>query len=72
MIWRSTAMIVLAFVVAGEAVWYSPLLMNWLGLGEFVFLGQLGLPILVLSALEPLFRKISGPGGPRIIRYDLA
>jgi hypothetical protein len=71
MIWRSTAMLVVAFVAAGYAVWYSPLLMDWLGLSEFVFLGQLGLPILVLSLLEILFRRISGPGGPQIIRYDL-
>jgi hypothetical protein len=71
MIWRSTAMLVVAFVAAWIAVGYSPLLLDWLGLGEFVFLGQLGLPILVLSVLEMLFRRITGPTGPQFIRYDL-
>ena len=32
-----------------NTVEYSPVLLDWLGLCEFVFLGQLGLPILVLS-----------------------
>lgn len=63
-------MLVVAFVAAGIAVCYSPMLLDWIGLGEFVFVGQLGLPILVLSALEPLFRRISGPVGPWIVRYD--
>ena len=71
MIWRSTAMLVVAFVAAWLAVEYSPMLLDWLGLGEFVFLGQLGLPILVLSVLEMLFRRVSGPTGPQFIRYDL-
>jgi hypothetical protein len=70
MIWRSTAMIVAAFVAAGIAVCYSPVLLDWIGLGEFIFLGQLGLPILVLSVLESLFARISGPTGPHFIRYD--
>ena len=70
MIWRSTAMIVVAFVAAWIAVGYSPVLLEWIGLDEFVFLGQLGLPILVLSVLEVLFRRISGPSGPRFVRYD--
>jgi hypothetical protein len=70
-IWRSTAMLVVAFVAAGYTVCYAPMLLDWLGLGEFVFLGQLGLPIVVLSVLERLFRRISGPGGPGFIRYDL-
>jgi hypothetical protein len=71
MIWRSTAMILVAFVAAWIAVEYSPVLLDLIGLSQFVFLGQLGLPILVLSVLEVLFRRISGPGGPRIVRYDL-
>jgi len=71
MIWRSTAMIVVAFVAAWNTVEYSPVLLDWLGLGEFVFLGQLGLPILVLSVLGMLFRRISGPTGPQFIRYGL-
>jgi integral membrane sensor domain MASE1 len=60
MIWRSTAMIVAAFVTAGLAVWYGAALLDPLGLGEFAFLGQLGLPILVLSILEALFSRL-GP-----------
>jgi hypothetical protein len=71
MMWRSTVMIVLAFVAAWYAVSYSPLLLDWMGLGEFVFLGQLGLPIVILSVLELLFRRISGRSGPGFIRYDM-
>ena len=71
MSWRSTAMIVVAFVAAWFTVSYAPTLLDWIGLGQFVFLGQLGLPILVLSLLELLFRRISGPSGPGFIRYDL-
>jgi hypothetical protein len=71
MIWRSTAMIVVAFVAAWAAIEYSPSLLDLVGLGEFVFLGQLGLPIVVLSVLEMLFRRISGPTGPQFIRYDM-
>ena len=70
MIWRSTAMILVAFLAAGIAVCFSPMLLDWIGLGEFGFLGQLGLPILLLSVLEMLFRRISGPAGPQFIRYD--
>ena len=70
MIWRSTAMLVVAFVAAWMAVGYSPMLLDWLGLGEFVFLGQLGAPILVLSVLEMPFRRVTGPAGPQFIRYD--
>jgi len=70
MSWRSTVMIVVAFVAAWFAVGYSPILFDWIGLGEFVVLGQLGLPILLLSLLEMLFRRISGPTGPGFIRYD--
>jgi hypothetical protein len=71
MIWRSTAMLVVAFVAAWLAVEYSPILLEWMGLDEFVFVGQLGLPIVVLSVLDLLFRRISGPSGPQFIRYDL-
>ena len=71
MIWRSTAMLVVAFVAAWSAVGYSPILLDWMGLGEFVFLGQLGLPILLLSVLDLLFRRIAGPAGPGFIRYDM-
>jgi hypothetical protein len=71
MIWRSTAMLVVAFVAAWLTVEYSPILLEWMGLDEFVFVGQLGLPIVVLSVLDLLFRRISGPSGPQFIRYDL-
>ena len=71
MIWRSTAMILVAFVAAWTAVGYSSVLLDWIGLSEFAFLGQLGLPILVLSVLEVLFRRITGPTGPGFVRYDL-
>ena len=71
MIWRSTAMLLVAFVAAWMAVEYSPMLLDLAGLGEFVFLGQLGFPILVLSVLVMLFRRISGPAGPGFIRYDM-
>jgi hypothetical protein len=71
MIWRSTAMILVAFVAAWTAVWYTPMLFDLVGLGEFVFVGQVGLPILVLSLLEIPFRRISGPAGPQFVRYDM-
>jgi hypothetical protein len=56
--WISTAQILAAFVAAGLAVWVAPSLLTPLGLGEFGFVGQLGLVILVLSALEALFRRL--------------
>jgi hypothetical protein len=62
MIWRSTASILAAFLVAYVAVWFSPALMNWLGLNEFVFVGQVGLGIVALSALESVFRRLPEPG----------
>jgi hypothetical protein len=58
MIWRSTAQILAAFVVAAITVWFSPELLGPLGLGEFVFVGQLCFAILVLSGLEALFRRL--------------
>ncbi|HEX3991709.1 MAG TPA: hypothetical protein VHX39_11115 [Acetobacteraceae bacterium] len=69
MIWRSTAMIVVAFVAAWMTVEYSPILLDLIGLGEFVFIGQVALPILVLSVLEIVFRRISGPTGPGFIHH---
>jgi hypothetical protein len=60
MIWRSTAQILASFVVASGTVWFSPLLFSPLGLGEFVFVGQLGLTILALSVLDRVFRRIPG------------
>jgi hypothetical protein len=67
--WRSTAMIVAAFVAAWVAVWYGPVLLDLIGLSEFDFIGQVGLPILVLSILEMVFRRISGPAGPGFIHH---
>ena len=62
MIWRSTASILASFAVASAAVWFSPLLMNRLGLSEFVFVGQAGLGIVALSVLESVFRRLPEPG----------
>ena len=61
MIWRSTAQILLAFVIAWAAVWFSPLLLPPLGLNEFVFVGQLSLGILTLSLLDAAFNRIFPP-----------
>jgi len=60
MIWRSTAQILASFVVASVVVWFSPLLLGPLGLGEFAFVGQLGLTVLALSVLDRVFRRFSG------------
>jgi hypothetical protein len=65
MSWRSTVLILAAFVAAGIAVWFGPLLLEAPGLGEFGFIGQLGLPILVLTALELAFRRIPGASEPQ-------
>jgi hypothetical protein len=62
-IWRSTAQILAAFLVAWLAVWFGPDLLIPLGLGEFVFIGQLCLVILALSLLEAVFRRIAPPRG---------
>jgi hypothetical protein len=58
--WRSTTLILAAFVAAGLAVWFSPALLETLGLSEFAFLGQLCLAILALSALDAVFRRLPG------------
>jgi hypothetical protein len=60
MIWRSTAQILAAFLTSGLAVWFGPTLLNSLGLSEFVFVGQLCLVILALSALDLVFRRLPG------------
>jgi hypothetical protein len=65
MIWRSTALILAAFVAASLAVWFGPELLASLGLGEFGFIGQLCFAILVLSVLEALFRRLPGSSEPR-------
>ena len=64
MIWLSTAQIVAAFVVAGLVVWFTPDLLIPLGLGEFAFVGQLCLAILVLSLLDAAFRRLDHAIGP--------
>jgi hypothetical protein len=46
------AQIVVAFVAAGLAVWFSPDLLGLLGLGEFAIVGQVCFTILVLSVLD--------------------
>ncbi len=59
MIWRSTALILVSFVAAGLAVWFTPLLLDPPGLGEFVFVVQVSFAILALSALEAVFRRLN-------------
>jgi hypothetical protein len=63
MIWRSTALILAAFVVAGLAVWFTPDLLGLLGLAEFTFIGQLGSAILALSVLEAVFSRLPASPG---------
>lgn len=55
----STALILLAFAAAGLGVWFSPLLLDRIGLGEFAFLGQTCGVILILSVLETAFHRIA-------------
>jgi hypothetical protein len=61
MIWRSTGLLLAAFVVAAASVWFSPVLLDLLGLSEFVFVGQVCFAILALSLLEAGYRRL--PGG---------
>jgi hypothetical protein len=61
-IWRSTALILAAFVVAGLAVWFTPELLEPLGLGEFAMIGQLSCAILLLSLLDWLARRLPRAG----------
>lgn len=58
MIWRSTVLILAAFAVSGLAVWFGPGLFGLIGLGEFAFVGQLCLALLVLSVLDVVFRRL--------------
>ncbi len=57
MTWPSTAQLVLSFLLAELVVWFSPDLLIPLGLGEFVFLGQLCLAVLALSVLDLIFAR---------------
>jgi len=69
-IWRSTVLIVAAFAAAAIVIWLAPRLLAPLGLGEFAFVGQLGLAVLVLSVLDKVFTRLPGsadhhpPPGP--------
>ena len=58
MIWRSTAQLVASFALAALAVWFSPWLLERIGLGEFSFLGQLAAAVIVLTGLELFFRRL--------------
>lgn len=58
MIWRSTACILVAFVVAALAVMFAPAVTQLVGLPEFGFVGQLCLAVLALSLLEAGFRRL--------------
>ena len=64
MIWRSTARLLTAFVVAGLSVRFTPDLLTPLGLSEFMFVGQLCCAILVLSILDAVFARLNREGGP--------
>jgi len=64
MIWRSTSLILISFAVASLVLWGAPLLFGPLGLGEFVFVGQIGLTILALSLLDAAFARVPGSGSP--------
>ena len=58
MIWRPMALILGAFLAAGLAVWFVPALLDLVGLSEFVFVGQICVAILALSALEIMFSRL--------------
>jgi predicted transporter len=56
--WRSSAFILAAFVAAAITIWFAPLLLDPLRLGEFGLIGRLVFPILALSALEVVFHFV--------------
>jgi hypothetical protein len=58
--WRSPIQIAIAFLVAGLVVWFSPLLLLRLGMGEFEFVGQVCLAVLALSVLDAILRRLPG------------
>ena len=56
--WRSPLTVLLAFMVAGLGMWFGPVLLIPLGLGEFAFVGQVCLTILALSVLEAVLTRL--------------
>ncbi len=54
---KAMASIAAAFGLAGLAVWLAPGLLELAGFGDFKFLGQLGLVILILSGLEAVLSR---------------
>jgi hypothetical protein len=54
MTWRSTVMILVAFLGAGLAVWFAP----------FGPVGQIVVPFVVLSLLEVAFNRLEHAIGP--------
>jgi hypothetical protein len=58
MIWRSTAMILASFLIAAVVIWFAPRVFDLPGLSQFVWIGQLCLVILALSALEIVFARL--------------
>ena len=60
MIWLSTLLMLASFAAAALVVWAAPLLLNPLGLGEFIFVGQICLVILTLSVLDIAFTRLPG------------
>ena len=60
MIWRSTVVILTAFMMAYAALWVAPIILLAIGLGEFVFVGQVCFAILTLSILEAAVIRFPG------------
>ena len=61
--WRPPLLAACAVAAAAVAWWVAPMLLDPVGLGEFVFVGRFCSVILVLSAAEPgLARLASWPG----------
>lgn len=56
--WRPAAMILASFAAAGIGVWFGPVLLDWLALGQFAWIGELALPIVLLSLLDMVLRRM--------------
>jgi hypothetical protein len=54
---RSAALVLAAFAAAWLTIFFSPVLLNFLGLGEFAIVGQAGFAILALSVLDRLYTR---------------